>query len=119
MSEKEATARIKINRLLEAAGWRFFPEVRGDDLQLQADGGQHLSQAGVHFPAQALPLELDLAHGPAPASPTMLPGEGGKIPLRGLQPETMPQQAAPQVEHPGDLLVAGRFGWFRGLDADP
>ena len=25
MSEKEATARIKINRLLEAAGWRFFP----------------------------------------------------------------------------------------------
>jgi type I site-specific restriction endonuclease len=26
MPEKEATARIKINRLLEAAGWRFFPE---------------------------------------------------------------------------------------------
>jgi type I restriction enzyme R subunit len=26
MSEKEATARIKINKLLEAAGWRFFPE---------------------------------------------------------------------------------------------
>lgn len=26
MSDKEATARIKINRLLEAAGWRFFPE---------------------------------------------------------------------------------------------
>jgi type I restriction enzyme, R subunit len=26
---KEATARIKINKLLEAAGWRFFPE--GDD----------------------------------------------------------------------------------------
>ena len=25
MSEKEATARIKINKLLEAAGWRFFP----------------------------------------------------------------------------------------------
>ncbi len=25
MPEKEATARIKINRLLEAAGWRFFP----------------------------------------------------------------------------------------------
>jgi type I restriction enzyme R subunit len=23
---KEATARIKINRLLEAAGWRFFAE---------------------------------------------------------------------------------------------
>ncbi len=26
MPEKEATARIKINGLLEAAGWRFFPE---------------------------------------------------------------------------------------------
>lgn len=25
MSVKEATARIKINKLLEAAGWRFFP----------------------------------------------------------------------------------------------
>ena len=25
MSAKEATARIKINKLLEAAGWRFFP----------------------------------------------------------------------------------------------
>src|ERR1700675_77866 len=26
MAEKEAAARIKINRLLEAAGWRFFRE---------------------------------------------------------------------------------------------
>lgn len=26
MADKEATARIKINRLLEAADWRFFPE---------------------------------------------------------------------------------------------
>jgi type I restriction enzyme R subunit len=26
MAQKEATARIKINKLLEAAGWRFFPE---------------------------------------------------------------------------------------------
>ena len=25
MPEKEAVARIKINKLLEAAGWRFFP----------------------------------------------------------------------------------------------
>ena len=30
MSEKEATARIKINKLLEAAGWRFFQD--GDAL---------------------------------------------------------------------------------------
>ena len=26
MASKEATARIKINKLLEAAGWRFFSE---------------------------------------------------------------------------------------------
>jgi type I restriction enzyme R subunit len=26
MANKEAIARIKINKLLEAAGWRFFPE---------------------------------------------------------------------------------------------
>jgi type I restriction enzyme R subunit len=26
MNEKEATARIKVNKLLEAAGWRFFPD---------------------------------------------------------------------------------------------
>ena len=26
MAHKEATARIKINKLLEKAGWRFFPE---------------------------------------------------------------------------------------------
>jgi type I restriction enzyme R subunit len=29
MTEKEATARIKINKLLEAAGWRFFADSRG------------------------------------------------------------------------------------------
>jgi type I restriction enzyme R subunit len=29
MSEKEATSRIKINRLLEAAGWRFFADENG------------------------------------------------------------------------------------------
>jgi len=26
LPDKEASARIKINKLLEAAGWRFFPE---------------------------------------------------------------------------------------------
>ncbi|MBL8312089.1 MAG: hypothetical protein JNL19_16845 [Burkholderiales bacterium] len=29
MPAKEATARIKINRLLEASGWRFFDDARG------------------------------------------------------------------------------------------
>jgi type I restriction enzyme, R subunit len=29
MASKEATARIKINRLLEEAGWRFFDEAAG------------------------------------------------------------------------------------------
>jgi type I restriction enzyme R subunit len=29
MGAKEATARIKINKLLEAAGWRFLPDEHG------------------------------------------------------------------------------------------
>lgn len=29
MSDKEAAARIKINKLLEAVGWRFFPDGNG------------------------------------------------------------------------------------------
>ena len=29
MAEKEAAARIKINKLLEAAGWRFFADASG------------------------------------------------------------------------------------------
>lgn len=29
MASKEATARIKINRLLENAGWRFFDDSKG------------------------------------------------------------------------------------------
>jgi len=33
---KEATARIKINKLLEAAGWRFFPDAKGPaNIQLE------------------------------------------------------------------------------------
>jgi type I restriction enzyme R subunit len=31
MSKKEAQARIRINRLLEQAGWRFFPDKDGPD----------------------------------------------------------------------------------------
>jgi type I restriction enzyme, R subunit len=44
MAAKEATARVKINKLLEAAGWRFFPEdgraanIRLDFLLLDARG---------------------------------------------------------------------------------
>ena len=36
MAENEATARIKINRLLEAAGWRFFADDKGPaNIQLE------------------------------------------------------------------------------------
>jgi hypothetical protein len=69
---------------------RRVGQVRGDDLELQADGGQHLSHAGVQFPAQALPFEIDLAHGPAPDAAAPVPGEAGKIALGELQPEIMP-----------------------------
>lgn len=39
MSEKEATARIKINKLLEAAGWRFFRDGSGPaNIRLEPTG---------------------------------------------------------------------------------
>ena len=38
MSVKEAKARIKINKLLEAAGWRFFDDENGPaNIQLEAN----------------------------------------------------------------------------------
>jgi hypothetical protein len=89
--------------------WRAGQE-RGDDLELQADGGQHLSETGVQLPAQALPLELDLAHGAAPASAAPLAGEGGKVAFRRLQAETMLQEAGLQAEQRGSLLAAGGEG---------
>ncbi len=39
MSHKEAQARIKINKLLEAAGWRFFDSEAGKaNVALEPDG---------------------------------------------------------------------------------
>ena len=38
MKAKEAKARIKINKLLEAAGWRFFDDENGPaNIQLEAN----------------------------------------------------------------------------------
>ena len=38
MSAKEAKARIKINKLLEAAGWRFFDDENGSaNIQVEAN----------------------------------------------------------------------------------
>lgn len=53
MSGKEATARIKINKLLESAGWRFFPD--GDkpaNIKLEANAklkSQDLDSMGENF----------------------------------------------------------------------
>lgn len=63
MSEKEATARIKINKLLEAAGWRFFPDngspanirlepkvsIKPDDLEALGDDFQTAKKGFVDF----------------------------------------------------------------------
>jgi len=50
---KEATARIKINKLLEAAGWRFFPEDRNPaNIKLEHTttlSPDHLSSFGENF----------------------------------------------------------------------
>ena len=38
MKSKEAKARIKINKLLEEAGWRFFDNEKGSaNIQLEAN----------------------------------------------------------------------------------
>jgi type I restriction enzyme R subunit len=63
VSAKEATARIKINRLLEAAGWRFFSEgdqpaniqlepgvtVRSNDLDKLGENFEHTHKGFVDF----------------------------------------------------------------------
>ena len=42
----EATARLKINRLLERAGWRFFPE--GDEpANVRVEAGVAVTQPGL------------------------------------------------------------------------
>ena len=67
MSEKEATARIKINKLLEAAGWRFFPEgdqpanirlepsvtIKSTDLDALGDNFEKTSQPRTDHPLRA------------------------------------------------------------------
>jgi type I restriction enzyme R subunit len=53
MSGKEATARIKINKLLEAAGWRFFADAKGPgNIQLEPSvklKAQDLDALGNNF----------------------------------------------------------------------
>lgn len=57
MADKEATARIKINKLLEAAGWRFFDNADGPAnvcLELSVDLRQSdLDAMGVDFEKHA------------------------------------------------------------------
>jgi hypothetical protein len=50
---KEASARIKINRLLENAGWRFFADGNGPDTG-ERSGGDHRQDpsAGIHQKAR-------------------------------------------------------------------
>lgn len=63
MSNKEATARIKINKLLESAGWRFFPEgtnpvnirleinvkIKSSDLDALGDNFEHVKKGFIDF----------------------------------------------------------------------
>jgi len=63
MTDKEATARIKINKLLEAAGWCFFPEgntpanirleasvtIKSSDLDALGDNFEKVSKGFIDF----------------------------------------------------------------------
>jgi type I restriction enzyme, R subunit len=69
MSGNEATARIKINRLLEAAGWRFFPDgdrlanirlepgvtIRPADLEALGEDFEQTSKGFVDFLLSRMP----------------------------------------------------------------
>lgn len=46
MAVKEAAARIKINKLLEAAGWRFFPDANGP-ANVQLEPSVHLTKQAL------------------------------------------------------------------------
>jgi type I restriction enzyme R subunit len=60
---KEATARIKINKLLEATGWRFFPEgsapanirlepsvkIKSTDLDALGDNFEKITKGFIDF----------------------------------------------------------------------
>ena len=85
MSEKEATARIKINKLLEAAGWRFFPEgdqpanirlepsvtIKSIDLDALGDNFEKTGQPGTYHPLR----EEDSSH----PRPRLGRREGGRM----------------------------------------
>ncbi|MBU2027195.1 MAG: DEAD/DEAH box helicase family protein [Proteobacteria bacterium] len=63
MENKEATARIKINKLLETAGWRFFPEgsapanirlepsvtIKSSDLEVLGENFEKTSKGSIDF----------------------------------------------------------------------
>ena len=63
MADKEATARIKINKLLEAADWRFFAEggapanirlepsitIKSSDLDVLGDNFERTSKGFIDF----------------------------------------------------------------------
>lgn len=75
MANKEATARIKVNKLLEAAGWRFFPEegapanirlepsvtIKSSDLEALGENFEKTSKCFIDFlllDAKGFPLVI-------------------------------------------------------------
>ena len=48
MSRKEASARLKINKLLEGSGWRLFDEA-GERANVQVENHVHLNSLGDDF----------------------------------------------------------------------
>lgn len=46
MTNKEATARIEIDKLLEAAGWRFFPD-GGEPANIRLEPGVTIESADL------------------------------------------------------------------------
>jgi hypothetical protein len=107
VSEKEATARIKINMLLEAAGWRFSPQgdspanirlepsvtIKSADLDALGDNFEKTGKGFVDF------LLLD-ARG---------------FPLIVLEAQGIAGRSARRPERTAVGVAAGRPGWAVGM----
>src|ERR1035437_969787 len=74
-------------RLPDVARGRW--EFGGNDFELQPDGGQHLTDAGMQFAPQSPAFHFNLAYGCAPAAPAPLLRCGKQAPLQPQQLEEM------------------------------
>ena len=113
MSSKEATARIKINKLLEAAGWRFFAEngapanirlepnvtIKSSDLDALGENFEKTSKGFIDFlllDAKSFPLHRPRGQGGG-QEPARRQGTGAQVRQVAELPLRHPLQRQPAL----------------------